>query len=566
MKDNALYLEADEDITSAIDKLHKVAGEAVQIVVPKRSTMLQSIINLKLLKKAAADAGKELVLVTNDRVASDLAGRVGLAVAPSLGAKAVLTAAEAPEPPKAEDVIEADDPEPPQPDPTKADEPAPAPKKPLFARKSLGDKAAVSLAAVTEAGAPELASAAAADTVAVGPVPGPGPKLPNFGRLQRRLLWGGLAVVLVVGYFVAMYFLTSAKITLYAAGSKVAIDTSFTVDPSASKSDTAGAVLAGQVVTFSKDLSGSFTPTGSKDEGTKAGGTMTVVNNDTVPHDFVAGTHFQAPDGKQFITNTAVHVDAASASIVNHQPVIVAAKATVAVTATQNGDGYNEAAAKYTITGLPPDQQQYTYGQGAQMSGGTSKTVTVVTQVDVDKAKADLLAKDKSGGQTALDSHVPSGYQALSGTQQQTASNVSSSPSVDAEGTTATLSLKAVYTELAVKKTDYAAVVEAQEQKQIGAQNQIYDNGLSTAQLTPGPPEASGRQSFQLTTQAYDGLKLDKTQIADQLKGKRYGDASEAAGQLPGVQRVEISLWPAWVTRLPGRASQIHISIQVASQ
>jgi hypothetical protein len=86
MKDNALYLEVDEDITSAIDKLTKSSGTPVQIVVPKRSTMLQSIINLKLLKKAAEQGGKELVLVTNDRIASDLAGRVGLAVAPSLGA------------------------------------------------------------------------------------------------------------------------------------------------------------------------------------------------------------------------------------------------------------------------------------------------------------------------------------------------------------------------------------------------------------------------------------------------------------------------------------------------
>ena len=90
MKETALYLEVDEDITSAIDKLTKIDGTSVQVVAPKRSTMLQSIINLKLLKKAAADAGKELVLVTNDRVTHDLAGRVGLAVAPSIGAKPVL--------------------------------------------------------------------------------------------------------------------------------------------------------------------------------------------------------------------------------------------------------------------------------------------------------------------------------------------------------------------------------------------------------------------------------------------------------------------------------------------
>src|ERR1700751_450716 len=113
MKDDALYLEADEDITSAIDKLTKSTASSVQIVVPKRSTMLQSIINLKLLKKAAENGGKELVLVTGDRIATDLAARVGLAVAPSLGAKAVLTEAEIPADLKPhEEIIEADEPEP----------------------------------------------------------------------------------------------------------------------------------------------------------------------------------------------------------------------------------------------------------------------------------------------------------------------------------------------------------------------------------------------------------------------------------------------------------------------
>src|SRR5476651_2328216 len=97
MNDNALYLEVDEDITSAIDKLTKSQGGSVQIVVPKRSTMLQSIINLKLLKKAADSGGKELVLVTSDRIATELASRVGLAVAPSIGAKAVVTDAKIPE-------------------------------------------------------------------------------------------------------------------------------------------------------------------------------------------------------------------------------------------------------------------------------------------------------------------------------------------------------------------------------------------------------------------------------------------------------------------------------------
>jgi hypothetical protein len=130
MKDNALYLEVDEDITSAIDKLGKSSEGSVQIVVPKRSTMLQSIINLKLLKKAAEKGGKSIVLVTSYRIATDLAARVGLAVAPSIGAKPVISEAAIPEELKNhEEIIEADDPEPPAPPQERG--PKPFSKKPI---------------------------------------------------------------------------------------------------------------------------------------------------------------------------------------------------------------------------------------------------------------------------------------------------------------------------------------------------------------------------------------------------------------------------------------------------
>ena len=137
MKDNALYLEVDEDITSAIDKLKSAPEGPVQIVVPKRSTLLQSIINLKLLKKAADSSNRELVLVTTDRIAGELAARVGLSVAPAVGAKTVVPDAKQPEAPGTnEEVIEASDPEPPAPIP----EPKPKfGKKPLLKRLPVTD-------------------------------------------------------------------------------------------------------------------------------------------------------------------------------------------------------------------------------------------------------------------------------------------------------------------------------------------------------------------------------------------------------------------------------------------
>lgn len=560
MKDNALYLEADEDITSAIDKLSKVADSSVQIVVPKRSQLLQSIINLKLLKKAADAGHKQLVLVTGDRIATELAGRVGLAVAPSLGAKAVVAEAAMPEDLKStEEIIEASDPEPPR--PTAPTPPPPPAKKrlPLLTRRKLTDDPPAPIAAPDIPGA---ADAEPADDAPAKTAGRPALKVPNWGRMQRRITWVSLALVLVAGYMAAMYLFTGATVVLYANGTKIDIDTSFTVDPAQKSTDKSKAVLAAQQVSVSKDLSGSFTATGKKDAGTKASGQMTIKNEyDTDTHPLQEGTRFVAPDGKVFRTTEATTIPGLT---VAPGPIIVPGSVTVGVIADQAGDSYNEGPAKYTIPGYSGTMQQKIYGQGGQMSGGTTKTVTIVTQSDVDAAKTELLDKDKDNATRDLDGRLPSGYVALAPSRATATGDVSPSPAIDTEATTATLSLKVTYTVLAVKQSEYEELVQAQEQAQIGAQNQIYDNGLDNAQLTVTDKDASGRSKFHLTTEAYGGPKLDKAAIAKQLGGHRYGDALEAAEKLPGVNRAEITITPGWATSLPRRADKITVTIQVA--
>ncbi|HSX00661.1 MAG TPA: hypothetical protein VLF67_00325 [Candidatus Saccharimonas sp.] len=564
MKDNALYLEVDEDITSAIDKLSKLSSSSVQIVVPKRSALLQSIINLKLLKKAAADSGKELVLVTGDRIATDLAARVGLAVAPSLGAKAVVGEAAKPAPAVADDVIEESDPVPPPLEPAVVASPVPAkpatPKRPLFARREVTDEPPASPAA--DAPAAAASAEGGADTPGDPGAKPAGPslpkiKVPNFDKLQHRLAWLGLAAVLIVGYLVAMHFYTKATVTLFAAGTKVAVDTTIAADPMLASSDLEKGVLAAKPVVFSKDLSAPFTATGQKDAGTKAHGTITVSNCPTNPQPLVAGTRFVAPDGKVFRSDADTTVPAASYPV----GVCVAGKASVNVTADANGDSYNEAPADYTIPALNIGAVT---AHGGQMSGGTSKVVSVVSQADVDAAKTALLGKDSDASAGDLAGRVPSGYLALTGSVQQTADNVTPNPAVGEEATTGTLSLKVSYSELAVLKADYEDLLKAREQAQIGDQNQIYDDGLATAKLEPGDRTPDGRQNFHLTTDAYGGAKLSQADVATKLKGKRYGDAIDTATKLPGVQRAEITLWPVWATGVPGRTSQITVVIKVA--
>lgn len=73
------YIENDEEIISVIGRLRHSSGEENYFIFPKRSLVLQSIINLKLLQREAEKLGKQVVVVTQDEAGMALAEKVGLA-------------------------------------------------------------------------------------------------------------------------------------------------------------------------------------------------------------------------------------------------------------------------------------------------------------------------------------------------------------------------------------------------------------------------------------------------------------------------------------------------------
>jgi hypothetical protein len=62
---------------------------------------------------------------------------------------------------------------------------------------------------------------------------------------------------------------------------------------------------------------------------------------------------------------------------------------------------------------------------------------------------------------------------------------------------------------------------------------------------------------------AFAGAKIDTAALAHDLKGKKYGDAGDIAARVPGVDKADISLSPAWATGMPAIEKHIHITIKV---
>ncbi len=84
---DTIYIDIDDEITGIIDKLKGSDAKVLALVLPKRAAVLQSVVNMKLLKRAADEAKKHVVLITSEAGLLPLAGMVGLHVAKSLTTK-----------------------------------------------------------------------------------------------------------------------------------------------------------------------------------------------------------------------------------------------------------------------------------------------------------------------------------------------------------------------------------------------------------------------------------------------------------------------------------------------
>ena len=72
------YIDISEEISSVIDRLKKSMAKDNYFVVPQRALFMQSVVNLKLLKREADKIGKQVVLVTQDEIGMSMAQRAGI--------------------------------------------------------------------------------------------------------------------------------------------------------------------------------------------------------------------------------------------------------------------------------------------------------------------------------------------------------------------------------------------------------------------------------------------------------------------------------------------------------
>lgn len=327
------------------------------------------------------------------------------------------------------------------------------------------------------------------------------------GWLPKILIVLGVLGLFAVGVFANEYYLHSAQVTVYFPSEKVGDTITYTGTPQADSGEV-------RIATGSSDVNVNTPATGKKDIGDKAKGTVTVHNFDDKEKTFAKGTTIAAGNIK-FVLNGDVKV--ASASIATDGSAKLPGKANIDVTAADIGDDFNLAKGQqFKIEDLPTST--YFARNDEALSGGTKKTLTVVSKKDIDTLKAKALTeaakKDEKTGSSSAD---------LALLDEQEIDTAKYSAQVGDEAKTVTLRAK-------VAKTSY--VVNDEAMKEYLSQ-ELKDKVEAGKVLQPDKIV----YSIQKATKKGNNVTLILTANAVSVKAV---DANKVKHALPGVKRSDL--------------------------
>lgn len=570
-KKKVLFTEIDDEITGIYDKLKKYKMKNIYLVIPKRAILFQSVVNLRILKRKSEELNKNIYIITNDSNGAQLAQRAGFTVFdklegnehPSLVSgklqddKLKITPLEA-----SINSYEDDT-------PTR-----------LKSKK-------ISIAElIRKSKKPETAR----------------PKISNVKKKtkkrkeknkyvlvspNRQALTILITISVLVLILITYIALPGATIKLTPKSDTVSASANITLadaDANASYLDThpQNVIPSFPVeVTMQKKIT--YNTTGNKFEGKNATGTITIINTTGREWPLVEQTRFQTEDGLVFRIQNPVTVPAASLSGPGTLDVFVVADELDA-NGLIIGEKGNIGPSEFFLPGLSEDNQQKLYAESSSnFSGGETITHKMVTKEDLEAARGKMETELINSTEEELKKEVLRMNQErnieltlLTGNGAfETGEPVVNIPEnlegqmIDQFEVSGELYVKGVaynHNELVNILRAKLKLSKSPEKKLIKIDTESVSYRLIPVEPGENPTRQTvtatikGIEQYEISPDKENGKRLIEN-IKNHILGMNVSEAENYIQQLPAINKVEISSWPAWSPNIPSVPDNIKIEI-----
>jgi hypothetical protein len=604
MADGTVYLDVDDEITSAAARIRSSASPKVAIVVPYGSRIATSRMNFRLLSREAVVNNRRLSVVAGDPATRALAASAGLPVfatvaeydaaiagpKPTAEADADLASIVAPPAPPA---TTATAPSTEAAEPTESAEPpsGPGPRSKRRRAAAAGSPAGpvtdetvvipvpapAAVQPPAAAAAPRSATSRDRPGLDGGPARGPAapagsattaaparvPVLRSRRRFELRAPILAIAAVAVLALLVAgvgaYLLLPSATIAVTPRQEAIGpISLTVRADPDATAVDLENAVVPADRIDIPVEASQTFTTTGRRVVEEAATGQVVFSSYNTAQTNTIpAGSIVSTEGGIQF--RTAASVSLPPARIV--PPLQIApSSATVAVEAVSPGTAGNVPANAITVVPRSENPDLTKVRNPDATAGGEHEEFPQVSQAEVDAALAALRAALEAAFAESLagGAGAPAGMTVFpdTGLLGEGAPTTDPATLVGQEVATFDLGMTASGSVIAVDETPIASIAEARLRSNVGAGFRLVEDSI---RIEPGDGTVTaGEVTFPVSARAARIPLLDPAELIALVKGRSVDDARQA---LEAYGTVEIETWPDWVTTVTTIDARISLEI-----
>jgi hypothetical protein len=588
MAGRIVYLESDDEITSAAARIRDADSDRVAVVLPYGSRVATSRINFRLLSRDALTHEKRLAIVSGDPATRALAASAGLPVFSSVSEYESSYAGVEDEPrPKAEPAP----PPPPAPKarPRRATPPAsPEPASAAPADDAVADgtlglvvPAAAAATGTGLSGAPgetvrstiprdpgpyrphvrsDPPPAVPAASAARGSTSTPGRRRAGFGGVRAPWVIGGaiLALAILVGGVGVYLLLPSATIVVTPRAERMApIPLTVVADTTATEPDPVRGVVPATDISIPVSANDTFSATGKRVALTKATGTVRFENLDpTSTNRIAAGSIVRTNAGIRFRTQVTITIPAAELVGLTIFP----SRASVKVTAFDGGPDSNVEA--NTIVVVPPGENSFflKVSNPDPTSGGSLQEFPRVVQADIDAALAALTLKLQTAFQEAMADPAlhPDGATVFPSTGRlgEPTPDVATETLVGQEVATFALALSATGSVIAVDSAPVNSIAETQLRTAVTTGHELVPGSV---EIVVGDAVIVGQSvSFPVQASADQIAILDPAALKAAVLGKSIADAKSILAVFGGVV---VTISPDWTDSVPTFDSRVSLTI-----
>jgi len=560
-----IYLEVDEEITSVVERIKKSEAEKVILVIPKRANLLQSIVNLKLLKREVQDLNKEVIIVTTDKLGRNLAAQVGFLVYQNLDDKSL----EVETKPTPEKVIESKI--------SYREKEVSKISSPQFEIKpSVTDITYRSEDSTTEKKIPPFVAPSAPKFRAKAPLKQkiePVAKIktkPSSEFLSKRkissdlkqvknlfsdraklFLFSGIGIILLL-LIIGFVILPSTTINLTLKGENTEKIFEVLINKEAKEPNFEKSILPGELVTLEREEIYKDLPcTGKKNIGQKASGTVRLSNAfDENPQQLIANTRLvSTTNGKTYRLTKAVTIPGARVSGGEVIPGTVDAE----VIAEEPGDSYNISSSHFTIPGLSGTAKYDTiYADTVSaIRGGFTEEVTVLSANDINLNRDNKFKEISKKLFEELRNKYKDKEVFTEGINPEIV-DVNTNIPPDTESAKFDLKLKVKLTSMITDKKNFQYLTYKKLTANLSPNKDLNEENIKQKEIKLIEfDKEKGLLKTDIKGIGYVVDKLETNKLSTALKGKNIQEAANYLSSLKGVSKVKIELWPFWVKSIP---------------